>query len=189
MVAFLVSLCSPKTISKACRWRRGGGGEVFKAKRQTKSWADPHETSGQGIQGYLPHSFQGSFFLNNLNKPRGNGQFLNRTRVEKNGEAHPRRKLSQETAPDSQQSGCTGATSRRFLAERVKAKVGELTSFSFAVCIGALEVGRRPICPRTRGWKYPSHRFEVSRVGVSRVPRVATSENHLVCQLYWEKRD
>ena len=28
------------------------------------------------LQGYLPHSFQGSFFLENLRKPRENGHFL-----------------------------------------------------------------------------------------------------------------
>ena len=36
------------------------------------------------------HSFQGSFFSGNHQKPRGNSWFLKRTMVEKNGESTPR---------------------------------------------------------------------------------------------------
>ena len=42
------------------------------------------------FQGYFSHSFQGSFFLENLRKPRDNGQLLERTMVGKNGESTPR---------------------------------------------------------------------------------------------------
>ena len=45
----------------------------------------------KNFQGYLPHSFQGSFFLENLQKPRENGCFVKRTMVEKNGESTPRK--------------------------------------------------------------------------------------------------
>ena len=37
-------------------------------------------------RGTFPHSFQGSFFLENLRIPRENGRFLERTMVEKNGQ-------------------------------------------------------------------------------------------------------
>ena len=42
------------------------------------------------FQGYLSHFFQGSFFSGNHPNPRGNGWFLKRTMVEKNGESTPR---------------------------------------------------------------------------------------------------
>ena len=41
------------------------------------------------LLGCLPHSFQGSFFLENLRKPRENARFLERTMVEKNGSKQP----------------------------------------------------------------------------------------------------
>ena len=40
--------------------------------------------------GYLPHSFQGSFFSGNHQTPSRNRRFLKRTMVKQNGEATPR---------------------------------------------------------------------------------------------------
>ena len=40
---------------------------------------------------YLPYSFQGSFFLDNLLKSRENGRFLERMTVENNGKSTPRK--------------------------------------------------------------------------------------------------
>ena len=40
--------------------------------------------------GYLPDSFQASFFSGNHQTPRGNNRFLKRTMVEKNGGSTPR---------------------------------------------------------------------------------------------------
>ena len=37
-----------------------------------------------------PHSFQGSFFLENQQKPRGNSGFLENNDAERNGESTPR---------------------------------------------------------------------------------------------------
>ena len=58
--------------------------------------APPPPPHGRGmylqILGYLPHSFQGCFFLERLQKPRGNGQILKRRMAEKNAESSPRAK-------------------------------------------------------------------------------------------------
>ena len=43
-----------------------------------------------GVVPGMPDSFQGSFFLESLQKPRENGCFLKITMVKKNGESTPR---------------------------------------------------------------------------------------------------
>ena len=46
-------------------------------------------TTVVGWSWYLPYSFQGSFFPENLRKARENCRFLNRTMIEQNGESTP----------------------------------------------------------------------------------------------------
>ena len=86
----------------------GASGDILETRRRTKQRATrraplgtcqvrgpplkkKHEKNNSNLQGYLLHSFQGSFFLENLRKPTENGWFLKRTMVEKNGESTPRK--------------------------------------------------------------------------------------------------